>query len=157
MSNHNEIIRETMKYMPDVKLSFKKHSTGLMMTLDGKMVFINPTDTWERVKQKIDNRLILNKECGVCFEKSPINTCCSACANRICMCCHITLIIKNRGIHICPYCRISGGNEKSQDEVMLYVKECMDIIVNNTDDSVYYKSVREKIITYLNNDEEDDN
>lgn len=140
----NDIIRRAVEEYPNVKLTFKRYIGGISMFLDGKMIYIKSTDDWERVKQKIESRLNPdNKQCGVCCETAPINVCCAECANRICICCHITIHITNNGGYNCPYCRKSSNEP---DDVIKHVEYCMRMIANNTDNSSYYDYVKDKIM-----------
>ena len=74
--------------------------------------------------KKIDKRNDDIRECGICYEKNPdAMNCCVECNNRICIACFMILMIKNKGVNVCSFCRYSKGEELNDDEIPIMLKD----------------------------------
>ena len=72
---------------------------------DNYEIYTHINDTWEKNKKRIE--LIIKsqiKECVICNETKELIFC-DECLNEYCDLCEAQIIVKNKGIHICPFCR----------------------------------------------------
>lgn len=49
--------------------------------------------------------------------------CCVECNNRICVACFMILMIKNKRVNVCSFCRYSKGEELNDDEIPIMLKD----------------------------------
>ena len=127
MTTRNEVIRNIIGYFPDNKLVFKQSNVGVIVILDGKeCVSMREGDTWDKMKMKIDKYLCEFNECCICAE-TGIMACvnCLECANRTCISCHLISTYENNGITICPFCRISTGDENEYGSFNGYFRQVL--------------------------------
>lgn len=146
MSNQNEIIRQLFKYLPNTKISFDRLPDGIILSFGAMKIFIKSDDTFDKVKNKIDKRRESGKECGICYETTPMMTCCLECSNRICFGCHIILTIDNNGKNVCSFCRHSSGNGVNPEELVNRTND----LLRSINDEKYFYYVRQRISNHLN-------
>lgn len=127
MTTRNEVIRNIIGYFPDNKLVFKQTSIGVLVMVDGiDCIIIQEGDTWDKIQMKIDKFRCEFNECCICAD-TGIMACmnCASCANRTCISCHLISTYENNGVTICPFCRISTGNENEYGSFNEYFMEVL--------------------------------
>ena len=68
--------------------------------------YININDTWNKNKKRIELEMKreIKEECAICNEIKKLHYC-NECLNQYCILCYAHIVIKNKGTHVCPYCR----------------------------------------------------
>lgn len=149
MTTRNELIHKLLTYINGEKIKIKSLTDEdyLIILRNNKKVVLLADDTWQNLKYKVDTILSNEpKECGICYEKQYM-TPCNKCAYIKCLSCHIILLIKNKGLTICPCCRTTWGDENCSSED---IHEEIHSILGRITNPNYLQETKNKIIDFCN-------
>ena len=110
MTLKQELIEIIDIYLKDYTLELDKgydDTLRIIINTNNKTyeIFININETLEKNKKKI--KLTIEKhinECIICNEMKELIFC-DECLNEHCLLCLAHIIVKNKGTHVCPFCR----------------------------------------------------
>ena len=147
--NDNEMIRKIIEYIPNEKLKFERNIHG-----DVAIIFVNrnsimsimTSNTWLEIKRIIDSKIsdIKPDECILCNSNKLIHitkVSCNRCANSWCIGCNTKIMLVNKGLVICPYCKFTFGNVVPPHILIGGIEEIL---------GRYNENIQKEIIKYLN-------
>ena len=89
--------------------------------------------SWTDIKKYIDKifedltNATQPQECGICCEPYPVFIGCAQCHNKCCLKCQVSILRRNSGLLVCPYCNNTVGRKVPPVCVELLVDRMLSI------------------------------
>jgi hypothetical protein len=110
-----KLIKQVKEYINmDIDI-IKKNDIETEILFGTAVYTIMPHTTFLDIKRYVDG---LNEKgaCGIC-EDALKKVGCNRCGIRTCIKCYYKLIIKNKGLYVCPYCQYQYGHLFNDEEM----------------------------------------
>jgi DNA-directed RNA polymerase subunit RPC12/RpoP len=111
-SHKNNIIRKIIQYIHNEPIKFNKNRNNdiqITFTNQQSIMTLCHDSKWDEIKRYIDSIMTIEKNniCSICSTDNIIlqRVKCRKCSSEMCMICFKNIIITNKGIIKCPYCR----------------------------------------------------
>ena len=109
--------KKITKLLPKDYIEFKLMNNDLSVNIVNKstcLTILNG-DTWPNARKYIvkalEEREKKSDECNICMEEDYRFTGCVKCKQRWCVDCMFSIMRRNRGVIICPFCKHTIGQE----------------------------------------------
>ena len=115
--NNNELVSKVLEYIPNEQIEIVKNIDGntvIIFETHNSLMTILPSNTWLEIKRIIDSKInyIKPDECNICCSNKLIHIrriSCNRCSENWCIGCYTKIMVVNKGLIVCPYCKFTFG------------------------------------------------